>query len=768
MSLGILLFPSRKKERDAVTNALVRDFPDLLVQTATRANLTARLDSGNYHLVMCALHPAEGEAIKLLEEVKAHFRHCPVIWYAGSEEQEIDVPALAAAMRSGLDDYLGRLDQPLRPLEGAVRQALDRTATSRSVEMALHQSEQHYRALFENNPQAMWVFDPVSLRFLAVNEAALVQYGYTREEFLALTAKDIRPAEDIPAFINEVARVREHMERGGIWRHLKKDGMELEVQIAWHTLPFGGQEAVMVMANDVTDLRRADRALRESEQRYRLLFEGNPQPMWVMDMNTFEFLAVNDAAIRHYGYSRREFLAMKSTDIRPEEDVPKLVERTRQIRELSLGDIGDGGVWRHRKKDGTLIEVHIAWHTLNFLGQSAELVLVNDVTERRRLEEQVRQTGRLEAIGRLAGGIAHDFNNLLSLIIGYSELLLEGLGPVDPRRKSAEEIRDAGQRAASLTRQLLAFSRKQLLQPEVISLNDIVERTGKMLRRLIGEDIDLVTNMEAGLENVLADPGQIEQVLLNLAVNARDAMPDGGQLTIETCNVQLDEAYAIQHRPLPPGEYVMLAVSDTGIGMEPAIRAHIFEPFFTTKEQGKGTGLGLATVYGIVKQSNGYIWVYSEPGQGASFKIYLPYATGTVERPAVELAPVSARGLETLLLVEDEEPLRELAGEFLRACGYRILEAGNGFDALEKAAAHGGHLDLLVTDVVMPGMNGRILAQKLAEVRPETKVLYLSGYTDEAIHRHGVLEPGTAFLQKPFRLADLARKAREVLDNSTA
>jgi two-component system cell cycle sensor histidine kinase/response regulator CckA len=550
MPLGILLFPCWKKERDALTKALIRDFPDLLVETIDRSDLPTRLDSGNYHLVMSALHPAEADAYKLLEEVKSHRRECPVIWYAGFEEEELDIPTLAAAMRNGLDDYVGRLESPFRPLETAIRQALDRASRSRTAAAALQQSEHHYRALFENNPQPMWVFDPATLRFLAVNEAALTQYGYTREEFLSLHAGDIRPKEDMPAFMDEVSRVREHIERGGIWRHLKKDGTELEVQISWHTLDFGGREAVMVMANDVTELRRADRALRESEQRYRLLFEGNPQPMWVMDMNTYGFLAVNDAAIRHYGYSRPEFLSMKSTDIRPEEDIPKLVERTRQIRERSLGDIGDGGVWRHFRKDGTTIDAQITWHTLDFLGRQAELVLVNDVTEQRRLEDQLRQTGRMEAIGRLAGGIAHDFNNLLSLIIGYSELLLEGLGPVDPRRKSAEEIRAAGQRAASLTRQLLAFSRKQLLQPEVISLNEVVERTGKMLRRLIGEDIDFITNMDRSLQNVLADPGQIEQVLLNLAVNARDAMPDGGLLTVETSNVYLDESYASQHHPI--------------------------------------------------------------------------------------------------------------------------------------------------------------------------------------------------------------------------
>src|SRR5258708_13925636 len=368
MPLGILLFPRKKKERDTVTKALIRDFPDVRVETADQRVLLALLERGNSRLVLSALHPAEADAHKLLEEVKSHRRECPVIWYAGSEEDELEVPALAAAMRSGLDDYVGCLERPYHPLEAVVRQALDRAARSRTAEAALQQSEHHYRALFENNPQPMWVFDPVTLRFLAVNEAALVQYGYTREEFLSLHAGDIRPKEDIPAFMDEVARVREHIERGGIWRHRKKDGTELEVQISGDAVEVGGREAVMVMANDVTELRRADRALRESEQRYRLLFEGNPQPMWVMDMKTYEFLAINDAAIRHYGYSRREFLSMKAIDIRPVEDIPKLMERTRQIRERTLGEMGDAGVWRHIKQDGTAIAAHITCDAPNFLG----------------------------------------------------------------------------------------------------------------------------------------------------------------------------------------------------------------------------------------------------------------------------------------------------------------------------------------------------------------------------------------------------------------
>jgi two-component system, cell cycle sensor histidine kinase and response regulator CckA len=747
--------------------ALARDLPDARVETPDASAMPDCLTQSPGDVVLCSLQPAAGSASELLQTIKQTLPDCPVIWYAAPGEEDLGVLALAGAMRSGLDDYIGRLDSPAISLAAAIRQALDRTALSRANAVAMLRSERNYRALFENNPQAMFVFNPKTLRFLAVNAAALKQYGYTREEFLALRATDIRPAAEVPTLMDRLARLHTPWDRSTIWRHSKKDGTEMQVQIAGHLMNFGGEEALMVMVSDVTELQRTDRALRESEKRYRLLFESNPQPMWVSDLENYDFLAVNDAAIRHYGYSREEFLSMKVTDIRPPEEIERLLDHLRTIRE-NPGGMGDAGMWRHVKKDGTVLDSHVTWHALSFLGRPAELVLVNDVTERRKLEDQLRQAGRMEAIGRLAGGVAHDFNNLLSLIIGYSELLIEGLSPVDPRRKSAEEIRAAGQRAASLTRQLLAFSRKQVLQPEVLDLNEVAERTGKMLRRLIGEDIELVFKLEPKLHTVLADRGQIEQVLLNLAVNSRDAMPDGGVVTVETANVELDDSYARLHHPTKPGHYVMLAFSDTGHGMDLNTKGHIFEPFFTTKEMGKGTGLGLATVYGIVKQSDGYIWVYSEPGQGATFKIYLPPTGITIPVTATDesLAPASVHGGETILVVEDEAPLRELAADFLRACGYRVLEAGNGGDALELAATLTSSVDLLVTDVVMPGMSGRALAQRLAERIGDTKVLYLSGYTDEAIHRHGVLEPGVAFLQKPFRLADLARRAREILDNN--
>ncbi|MDQ3743312.1 MAG: response regulator [Acidobacteriota bacterium] len=512
---------------------------------------------------------------------------------------------------------------------------------------------------------------------------------------------------------------------------------------------------------------RSEAALRESEERYRLLFDSNPQPMWVYDIATLRFLAVNDAAVRHYGYTRAEFLSMTIRDIRPPEDVPTLMEAVAGITE----GLNPSGVWRHRRKDETVIEVEITSRPFVFIGRHAELVLAHNITERRaaeealrKSEEHLRQVQKLEAVGCLAGGVAHDFNNVLTAILGYSQLALRCIREDDPSRRYLEEIKRSALRAASLTQQLLAFSRKQVLQPVVLDLNHVVSDMEQMLRRLIGEDVDLVTALDPALGRVKADPSQIEQVLMNLAVNARDAIPRGGKLTVETQNVHLDAAYARSHVSVRPGRYVMLAVSDTGTGMDDETRRHIFEPFFTTKEIGKGTGLGLSTVYGIVKQSGGNIWVYSEPGHGTSFKIYLPLVEDEAQVVPVAPTPEAARGTETVLVVDDDEMVRNLAREALELEGYTVLTARDGCEALALCRERRAEVDLLITDVVMPEMSGRELAERLADECPGARVLYMSGYTDDAVVRHGVLEAGTHFLQKPFTPGGLARKVREVLD----
>ena len=476
---------------------------------------------------------------------------------------------------------------------------------------------------------------------------------------------------------------------------------------------------------------------------------------------------INPEFTRLYGYTEAEVVGkvtpriLKSATMQPEEYAD--FWRTILEKRVAKGEI------INKTKDGKRVTVESSANPIldergNITGF---LAIQRDVTARKQLEEQLRQAQKMEAIGRLAGGVAHDFNNLLTIIAGYGQLVLEQLPEKDASRPQVTEVLKAAERATSLTRQLLAFGRRQVLAPRVLDLNDVIADTEKMLRRLLAEDIELVAIPGPDLGHVKADPGQIEQVILNLAVNARDAMPQGGRLTIETSNVVLDEAYADQHVSVQPGPYVMLAVSDTGHGMDPETQAHLFEPFFTTKEKGKGTGLGLATVYGIVKQSGGYIWVYSEPGQGTTFKIYLPKVQETVEAtPAPPAERTSAGGTETILLVEDDSSVRSLVHAVLEPRGYKILEARNGDDALFLCEQHKGPIHLLLTDVVMPGMSGRELAERLSPLHREMKILFMSGYTDNAIVHHGVLDANVRFLQKPFSPPALANKVRAVLDGA--
>jgi two-component system cell cycle sensor histidine kinase/response regulator CckA len=546
-------------------------------------------------------------------------------------------------------------------------------------------------------------------------------------------------------------------ERQGVRAALQGARDELEQRVRERTSALSS--ANDALAAEVTERQRAEEHLRRSEEEYHLLFDSNPHPMWVFDAETLAFLAVNKGAIDNYGYSQQEFLGMTIKDIRPPEDLPEL---ERSLREYSARAAPAVGLFRHRKKDGTLIQAEIASRPLRFLGREARLVLAVDVTERRSLEAQLLQSQKMETVGRLAGGVAHDFNNLLGVITGYGELLRIRLD--DPRlRKYVEDILKASERAAGLTKQLLAFSRKQVLEPRILDVNRAIEHMEGMLRRLIGEDIQLVTVLK-DVPRIKADQGQVEQVLMNLAVNARDAMPQGGRIVIESDSVDLDESYARLHSEVRPGSYVMLAVTDTGHGMTPEVKARLFEPFFTTKEVGKGTGLGLATVHGIVKQSGGYIFVYSEPGRGTAFKMYFPPAEEGVAAAALMPDEAGPRGTETILVVEDEAALREITRECLEATGYTVLEAAHAAAALELSERYKEKIHLLVTDVVMPGISGSELAQRLAGERPGLKALYMSGYTDDTVILRGALTEEKAFVQKPFTIAHLARKVREVLD----
>ncbi|MGP0017259.1 MAG: ATP-binding protein [Candidatus Sulfotelmatobacter sp.] len=511
-------------------------------------------------------------------------------------------------------------------------------------------------------------------------------------------------------------------------------------------------------------LRAAQENLRRSELNFRSLVTNAPYGICRCD-STGKILDVNPAFVELLGHgSPDELIGEHVFGLYAEND--KWFDLADFLRS-ALPFKGLTAEWK--RKNGVTTVVRISGRSVanGPEGMVFEL-FAEDVTERRALEQQLRQSQKMEAVGRLAGGIAHDFNNLLMVISGYSEFLLERLGDEPQLRGPAQEIASAAERASSLTRQLLAFSRKQMLAPRVVNLNDVATENVKMLTRMIGEDIDLVIAPSPNLWSVRADAGQIEQVIMNLAVNARDAMPSGGKLTIETSNVTLDEDYARFHAPLRPGDYVMVAVSDTGAGMDAETQSHIFEPFFTTKGT-KGTGLGLSTVYGIIKQSGGYIWVYSEMGRGTTFKIYLPRVASTGEAAVAQLAgPVEFRkvepGTETILLVEDEANLRYLARQYLEKQGYKVIEAADGAVAMQIAVAHEKTIHLLLTDVIMPGMNGRELAQRISEIRPNVKILYMSGYTENVIGHNGMLDAGVRLLQKPFNLRDLKSRVREVLD----
>jgi PAS domain S-box-containing protein len=506
---------------------------------------------------------------------------------------------------------------------------------------------------------------------------------------------------------------------------------------------------------DITDRKQADEAVRTSARVFRALFDGALDAMIITDSEG-HCLEANPAASALYGLTRDELrsrsLAEFAADDHPGGEALKALGREGPKK----------GELRLARRDGVVRDVEFAV-TADFLPGN-HLVVLRDVTERRLLETEFRQAQKMEAVGRLAGGVAHDFNNLLNVIRGYTELVLGSLEPASPQRTRILEVFKATDRAAGLTRQLLAFSRRQILQPKVFDLNGVVADVESMLGRLIGEDIQLVTELESGLGAVRADPGQIEQVLVNLVVNARDALPRGGRIVVATRNVGLDASYPREHPGIPPGAYVLVEVRDDGVGMDPETKRHMFEPFFTTKPVGKGTGLGLAMVYGIVQQSSGHITVETAPEAGTTVRIYFPRVDQPAPAATAAGAGAAPRGVETVLLVEDQPMLRNVTREMLEALGYRVLDAGSGAQALRIAGEHTGRIHLLVTDVVMPGMNGAELAARFLAIRPDARVIYTSGYTDDAILDLTAGADLDAFLQKPYTASALGRKVREVLD----
>ncbi len=545
------------------------------------------------------------------------------------------------------------------------------------------------------------------------------------------------------------------------------DGESCPVRLDARLIHWSNEPCALMVAQDVTVQNQASQALQRSEALKRSILETAPDAVITFDRHG-RVLDFNAAAEKTLGYLREQALHRPWTSIvfpgmpeNPESKTPA---------EAAPGSDADRYSGRMevtaKRGDGCAFPAELIVTVAGPPGQPVYTAWLRDISARRQLETQLWHSQKLEAVGRLAGGVAHDFNNLLTVITGYSDMLLDTLPHGDPRRQHVEEIRKAGDRASALTRQLLAFSRRQVLAPQQIDLNAIVSNLDRMLRRLIGEDVEVRNVLVPGLWSVKADPGQIEQVLVNLAVNARDAMPQGGTLTIETSNVTLTPQQGMRYNPhMPPGEYVMLVVSDTGCGMDAKTQELIFEPFFTTKEEGKGTGLGLATVYGIIKQSGGYIWVESQTGAGAAFAIYLPRVAGSVamQGTAMPRAP-RATGSETILLVEDEDAVRRLVRGTLKSAGYGVLEASRGEDAVQTALSHKQPIHLLLTDVVMPHIGGRELAGMIEVLDPSIKVLFMSGYPEEAFLEQGVFEPGLSIIQKPFTPEALLRKVKEVLD----
>jgi two-component system cell cycle sensor histidine kinase/response regulator CckA len=637
----------------------------------------------------------------------------------------------------------------------------------KQVEASLRESEERFRLITETIDEVFWIFDVEKRRITYLSPAFDRIWGFSRLELVDNPKSDLHWVH--PEDRDLVRDSFENLETGRLmnyeYRIFRPDGT---IRYIWHRgYPIrnraGKIKQYVGVGHDITAFKNAHEALQESREYYNQIINRISDPFFIKDRD-HRFVLVNDALCAFIGKRREELLGQTLVELVPSELATSLWDQEEEVFETGRENFSEDVL---RDSSGNLRHV-MAKRSLfiNNSGEKQIIGILRDITEYKRLEAQLLQAQKMEAVGVLAGGVAHDFNNLLTVVKGYSEILMESLDPDDPRRSDVEQIANAGQHAAALTTQLLAFSRKQILRPKILSLNDVLVETNKMLRRLIGEDIKLITSVETGLGLVKADPVQMQQIIMNLVVNARDAMPRGGILTIETADIAIDEHYVRNHPPAVAGPYVMLAISDNGIGMDTATRDHIFEPFYTTKAKGKGTGLGLSTVYGIVKQSDGFIWVYSEPGKGTTFKIYLPRVEGSISRnPTNGKLKSDIRCAETLLVAEDESSVRALAGRILRDRGYKVLEASNGKEALDIAQRHAGTVHMVITDVIMPEMGGKTLTTQLKAVRPDIKTLYVSGYPDNAIVHQGILDLEVAFLQKPFTVESLAQKVREVLDS---
>lgn len=636
------------------------------------------------------------------------------------------------------------------------------TTERKQIEAALRQSEERFSKVFHADSAAISITTLIEGRIIDVNDRFLRLFGYERFEAVGRTVYELQTWGNPSDRMRLIEVLRERgsvLERETIVR--TRSGELRDVLASFEPIDLGDEPCMVTLLYDITERKQAEAALRASEERYRLITEHASDLIAVFD-RAGRFVYASPSHQRTLARTPADLIGLRGIDLMHPDDAVAMRGTMARLQTENAIQM----TFRYQHADGSWRWLDASMTLTTQQGDSYAISVARDVTERKRLEAQFQQAQKMEGIGRLAGGVAHDFNNLLTVMTGYGEIARENLSPTDPAREDLGELLKATERASDLTRQLLAFARKQAIEPRILNINDLILDMGRLLHRLIGEDIELITLPASNLGQVKVDRGQLEQVIVNLAINARDAMPDGGKLTIETKNATLDDLYAQQYLEVIAGDYILLAISDTGIGMDSEVQSHLFEPFFTTKAAGKGTGLGLATCYGIVKQHNGSISVYSEVGHGTTFKIYLPCVAsiteGHVQPIAIDRLP---RGAETVLLVEDEIAVRALAARVLRAQGYTVIEAANGDKALTLAHDWGeAGIDLLLTDVIMPQIGGRELAARLKALLPQIKVLYMSGYTDDAIVHHGRLEPGIVFLHKPFSPAALARKVREVLD----
>jgi PAS domain S-box-containing protein len=767
--IRILYVDDYPLDRELVRDALEKEHSGFeLVEAASQAEFETTLAQGGFDLVLSDFNILGFEGLQVLETVHATDPHLPVIIVTGTGSEEIAVEA----MKRGAADYVIKNPKHIRRLPHTIQAVLERKRLEderQQAEEALRESEERYRRLHQSMMDC-FVQVKMSGEIVDVNPSFLTMLGYSKEEIVKLRYTDITP-QRWHKFEQEIVETQilpfgysDVYEK----EYIRKDGTVFPVELRTFLLrdAKGQPSGMWAIVRDITERKQAEDRLRLQSA----ALDATANAILITD-RTGLVQWVNPAFCDLTGYTAAEAIGKNLRDL------IKSNQHDQAFYQNLWDTIRSGQVWHgeiiNRRKDGSLYtEEETITPVRNPQGEISHFIAIKqDVTPRKALEaenqdltEQFYQAQKMDSIGQLAGGIAHDFNNLLVPIVGYAELGMTETSPDNKLHTHFEQIKGAGTRATSLTRQILAFSRRQVLEMTIVDLNQVITEFEEMLRRLIGENIILKTDLVADLPAIKADKGQLEQVLLNLAVNARDAMPNGGRLTIETTHVELDEGYVTRHVGTQPGLHVLLTVSDTGHGMDAVTQQRIFEPFFTTKTQEHGTGLGLSTVFGIVKQHDGNIWVYSEPGRGTTFRIYLPAAEilDSITQPDVP-AIESFEGTETILVVEDEAAVRQLVGNMLRLYGYQVFEADDPTTGLELASAYPDIIHLLLTDVIMPAMNGRELFERLTVDRPELKVLYMSGYTDDIIAYHGVLDEGAVFVQKPFSVRSLLEKVRAVL-----